>query len=133
MTRQDDLEWEASDVAKHVANAAGHSYDFLTEHGYLHLVMEPGDATRYHVVIVGGSTGDLLFYDYLGGGRVEPTNLVYTVTLAGLGDTYVWDARNRVDSSYVKDKWTRGDRYTARLLAWFLNHLHTTIMGEPLS
>lgn len=131
-TTQDDLEWEGTAVAGCVAAAAAHAYELLHENGFVHLLLQPGDMTRYNIVIVGGPAGSLLEYSYVDGVDVRPTNIAYIVTLAGFGDTYVWDARRRVHTSYVKDKWAKGDHYTGRLLAWFLNHLHALIMGESL-
>lgn len=127
----DDIDYDAIEArvaelsAAHFEEAAAWTAERLANHGSAYVVLSPGDATAYRIMIIAPS-------DCCWNGREQGDFRYFHVALSfGLGYGYDW-AGYPLGASYVATKWTRNesgtDYYTACVLTRFLNALADKLM-----
>lgn len=93
----------------------------LAEYGYAYVILEPGDATNYRIMIIAPGT------EWHGSDVVDQHRYYHVALSMGMGFGYDW-AGHQLDPSYVASKWVVESRpgagyHAACVLTRFLNAL----------
>lgn len=111
----------------HIAEAADRAAWSLNRRGVAHVLVEPGDATRYPFIISHVSVWDVRDGEWV---EVEPRE--FTVTLAAsFGCSYPWGGQ-RMHADYCAQKWAQDCReWTGVVVAEFLSALAERLEEAP--
>lgn len=103
----------------HIALMAVKAGVDLSFRAFAHVVLEPGDATRYEITV-----SDRIPWQKDADGVVVQHRLRgYTVSLVNLdGRSYMWEGI-KLHPQYVSDKWCDGKEWAGVVLCEFLNAL----------
>ena len=124
-----DIEQRVNELPDRFTDAAVWAANRLEHDGHAYVILEPGDATAYRVMIIAPSDEA-----WIGAGPAPDRRYYHVALSMGLGFGYDW-AGYEVHPGYVVQKWTRArsgaDYHTACVLTRFLNTLAREIGGAP--